>query len=63
MISTHQRLIKKRPGRLTKTTPWGIENKVATALNALAVADFKLIYNLFFFISFSDKRIKLSLNY
>ena len=44
--------MKKRPGRDTKTTPKGAENKLATKLKSPAVADLKVFDDLFFFISF-----------
>jgi hypothetical protein len=58
----NQRRIKNRLGSGIKTTPTGIENIDTTRLNTL-FACIKLYVNLFFFISFSAKRIKLSFNY
>lgn len=51
-----QRRIEKRRAGVTKTTtPTGVENKLATRLRSLVVANLKLVINLVFFMSFSKK--------
>lgn len=58
MWHADQRRMKKRHGSVTKTTPTGAENKLATELKSHVVADLKLFINLVFFMSFFKKRLK-----
>jgi hypothetical protein len=51
--------MKKLRGSVTKTTPAGAENKLATRLKSPAAADLKLFINLVFFMSFFLKRLKV----
>ena len=52
VLYAYQRRIKKLRGSVTKTTPTGVENKLATRLKSPLVVDLKLFINLLFFMSF-----------